>query len=344
MKNNTKAIVLCSGGLDSLLACAVLVRQGIAVTAVHFDMGLGSASLARRFEIDASPHPVGSRVAATGADFRLLPLAPDYISILLDPPHGYGSAVNPCIDCHAYMFRTAKGIMEREGFDFIASGEVLGQRPMSQMRGALDIVAADSLLGDKLLRPLSAKLLPPTAPERDGLVDREKLYDISGRSRDIQMALAKELGITDYPTPAGGCLLTDEPFARRLREFVKHTPRDQITLEDVSLLSFGRHFRIAENAKLVTGRNALENDILFHFAKDRVLIVPEYRKGPAGVLSGAGMTDDERIYDAMCVIAYFSKEERSDFPLTVTAGGGEQKYSIPAEDRLRGKRFANINE
>ncbi|MEK6794756.1 MAG: hypothetical protein AABZ39_08275 [Spirochaetota bacterium] len=342
MKKNVQAIVLCSGGLDSLLACAILIRQGVAVTALHFDMGLGAAVLARRFGIDVSPHPVGARVALLGAVFRPVPLAPDYLPVLLHPPHGYGSAMNPCIDCHAYMFRTAKHIMDSEGFDFVATGEVIGQRPMSQMRDKLDIVARDSLLGDKLLRPLSAKLLQPTAPERDGIIDRNALYDIEGRARDRQMALAEEFGLTDYPTPAGGCLLTDEPFARRLKEYIAHTPEEAISLDDVSLLSFGRHFRIGK-AKLVIGRNALENSVLEHFAKGRVLLTPEYRRGPSGVLCGEGMAEGSTIRDALSVIAFYSKEERTELPITVRVGDTMTSMSLSQEDSERGRSFANIN-
>ncbi|MBI4978838.1 MAG: thiamine biosynthesis protein [Spirochaetes bacterium] len=343
---SSRCLVLCSGGLDSLLACAILTREKIDVTALHFEMGLGVSALARRFGIDASPHPVEQRVKSVGATFRAEPLRSDYLKVLLHPKHGYGSAANPCIDCHAYMFRTAKGIMEREGYDFIATGEVLGQRPMSQRRDALDIVAEEATLDNQIVRPLSAKLLPPTEAEKRGLFDREHLYDIEGRSRHRQMEMAKDFGLNDYPTPAGGCILTDDAFADKLREYRANTPEGDMTLEDLSLLSFGRHFRIDNNAKLILGRNALENGLLEHFKTGRIMIVPDYRKGPQGLLIlplNKAVDSEQCIRASASIIAFFSKEPVTVFPMKVLDASGERAVTVSADERDRAAAYKSIN-
>lgn len=229
--NKVRALVLLSGGLDSILAVKLLLEQGIAVEAVNFRTNFCGPSKAR---------PAAKML---GVSLREVNIRHDFLAVLKKPKYGYGAGMNPCIDCHALMLKKAAEIMRQERYDFVATGEVLGERPMSQHLKALKIVEREAGLEGYLLRPLSAKLLEPTTPELDGRVSREKLLDISGRSRKIQMELAEQFGIKDYPTPAGGCALTQAGFSGRLKELMTHKP--DFTPEDVDLIRFGRHFWLA---------------------------------------------------------------------------------------------------
>ncbi|MGB9798098.1 MAG: tRNA 4-thiouridine(8) synthase ThiI, partial [bacterium] len=267
-----KAIVLLSGGLDSTLAIKLLLEQGIDVIAVHF----------------TSPFFRSSWAVKTAREWGIplleIDITDDILKLLKAPPHGFGSQMNPCIDCHALMLRKAKEIMEEVGASFVATGEVLGERPMSQNREALRIVEKESGLEGLLLRPLSAKLLPPTIPEKEGWVDREKLLDIKGRSRKRQLELAEKWGIKDYPSPAGGCLLTDPQFSKRLKDLLDNK---ELTKENVVLLKLGRHFRLRKGVKLVVGRNKEENERIREFSREGGILLRAYsHKGPDGLLRG----------------------------------------------------------
>lgn len=247
-KHPATALGLYSGGLDSMLAALVLRRAGVAVQVVTFQSPFFAAEAARRSALALElPHHV-------------VELGEDYLAMVQHPPRGHGSQMNPCVDCHAFMLARAGRLMDQLGLDFLFTGEVLGQRPFSQNRGALNAVANDSGYADRLLRPLSAKLLPPTAMERAGLVERQLLQDISGRGRKRQLALAAELGLSDFPSPAGGCLLTEPGFSRRLRDLWAHEP--QAGADRIALLKLGRHLRLPAGAKLVVGRNEAENQAL----------------------------------------------------------------------------------
>ena len=207
-----------SGGLDSQLAVRVLQRAGAEVEGVCFETPFFSSANARK------------AAAALGVKLHVLDFTEDEVGLLENPPHGFGGAMNPCIDCHATMIRRAGELMTSLGFDFVATGEVMGQRPMSQNRQSLCTVEKSSGLKGRLIRPMSAKLLEPTIPETEGKLDREKLLDIHGRSRERQIALAKEFGITDYPSPAGGCKLTEDAYGRKLRDLMEHEGlRDKAT-------------------------------------------------------------------------------------------------------------------
>jgi len=273
----TKALVLLSGGLDSILAAELLKRQGIEVTALSF-----------------KSHFFNDKAAKKAADKLNIPLrtidfSEEHLNLVKNPPHGYGKTMNPCIDCHALMLKKAKEIMEKEKFDFVATGEVLGERPMSQNVNALKLVEKESSLKGYLLRPLSAKLLDPTIPEEKGLVKREKLLDISGRSRKRQMELAKEWGIKEYPTPAGGCLLTDPGFSKRLRELFNECPDCQGN--DVELLKFGRHFW-EKGIKIVVGRNEKENEQIKKLAqKGDILVEMKDYPGPLTLIRNYSSED-----------------------------------------------------
>ncbi|MFH1090308.1 MAG: tRNA 4-thiouridine(8) synthase ThiI [Pseudomonadota bacterium] len=264
-----------SGGLDSLLSARVLADQGVEVRLLTFVTPFFGAEKAL----------ISGQ--ALGLAPKIIDITPDHLQMLPHPKHGFGRFMNPCIDCHALMFRRAGEIMQQEGGDFLFSGEVLGQRPKSQNPRALTIVARESGFGDYILRPLSAVLLPPTRIELHGLVDRSKLLDLSGRSRKRQMALAEKFGLSEYPTPAGGCLLTDPIFSRRLAELLAHSPR--LEAREVELLKWGRHFRLPHGHKLVVGRNQPENDILEQLSQpgDLVLKAADF-PGPSVVFSPAG--------------------------------------------------------
>lgn len=275
---NKRAIVLLSGGLDSALALRLLMEQGIDVIAVHFVSPFFRSSWAVRLAQEWNVPLVE------------IDITEDIINLLKSPPHGFGSQMNPCIDCHALMLRKAKELMEKFNASFVATGEVLGERPMSQNKGSLRIVEKESGLEGLLLRPLSAKLLPPTIPEKEGYVDREKLFDIKGRSRKIQMELADRFGIKDYPSPAGGCLLTDPQFAKRLKDLMDN---DELSKDNVNLLKIGRHFRLRKGLKLVVGRNREENQKLKELVReDDVFLEAVSHKGPDAILRGQVSEED----------------------------------------------------
>jgi tRNA U34 2-thiouridine synthase MnmA/TrmU len=276
-----KAIALLSGGLDSTLAVKLMLEQGIAVEALNFHTPFCQCNTRGGCE--------ATRVARElGFPCRTLGMVDAFFERIRQPRYGYGSGMNPCLDCRILMFSKARQHMVKTGADFVFTGEVVGERPMSQRLDAMRIIERDSGLEGYLLRPLSAKLLPPTVPEQRGLVDRDRLLAIQGRSRKPQMALADVHGIDDYPCPAGGCLLTDRGFARRMRDLVAHEPRFQ--LNDVNLLRVGRHFRVSPDTKVVVGRNEGENARIVALARagDLLLEVEGWGspttlvRGPAG--------------------------------------------------------------
>ncbi|MFC1858557.1 tRNA 4-thiouridine(8) synthase ThiI [Thermodesulfobacteriota bacterium] len=246
-----RALGLLSGGLDSILSGVVLRDQGIAVEWISFETPFFSAENARQ------------AAARLGIRLTVENITPVYIEMLKDPPCGYGQAMNPCLDCHALMFKMAGKTLVAEGFDFLFSGEVLGQRPMSQTRSSLRYVEKRSGFDGHILRPLSARLLAETIPEKKGLVNREKLYDISGRSRKPQMMLVKKFGITEYPAPAGGCLLTDKNFSARLKDLLNY--QDTHSEEDFYLLQYGRHIRLGDTTKIIVGRTKSDNENIAGF-------------------------------------------------------------------------------
>lgn len=266
----TKALVLLSGGLDSILAVKLLLKQGIEVEAVNFRTNFCGPSKAR---------PAAKML---GVPLREVNIRQEFLEVLKKPKHGYGAGLNPCIDCHALMLKKAGEIMRSENYDFVATGEVLGERPMSQHKKALGIVEQEAGLEGYLLRPLSAKLLEPTVPEKDGRIDRERLLDISGRSRKRQMELAARYDIKEYPAPAGGCALTQKDFADKLRELMKNKP--DFTPDDLDLLKIGRHFFI-DNVQIILGRNQQENEILKNLKKaDDIFIIPLNFAGPEALI------------------------------------------------------------
>jgi tRNA U34 2-thiouridine synthase MnmA/TrmU len=302
----TRGLGLFSGGLDSALAALVLRRQGIEVWGVTFVTPFFGAEKARK--------------ASALLDIPIIvrDIGPIHLEMVKNPHYGYGKNMNPCIDCHAMMFRLAGEMMVENGFDFLFSGEVLGQRPMSQNLSALRAVSKASGVADHILRPLSAKLLPITPVEEKGLVDREKLLDIQGRTRRRQEELARDWGITDSASPGGGCLLTEKTFSNRLRDLLDHC--QEASVEDVELLKVGRQFRISLRSKLVVGRNKANNDEIKNLVRpDDYLIQASDVPGPLGLL--CGQPDEDDIETAAAIVAGYGKgKDKEEIVVSVRSG------------------------
>lgn len=287
-----RAVALFSGGLDSILACRLTIEQGIQVLALHFVTPF--YALGKK-----SPHYEARKMAGTlGIPLKMVATGKEYIQMIKNPKYGYGSGMNPCIDCRIFFFSRARKYMEEIGADFVFTGEVLGERPMSQHLQALKLVERKSGLTGRLLRPLSARLLEPTIPEKEGLIDRERLLAIQGRSRKPQIALAASYGIKDYPPPAGGCLLTDRNFTWRLKEALGH---GEETLRDMQILKVGRHFRLSSGKRVVVGRDEIENRVLHNLArKGDIVLEPADIPGPTAVLFAGGSDIDVEIAARLC--------------------------------------------
>ena len=295
---NKKAIVLLSGGLDSILAARMMLEQGVEVTAVNFSARLCMCGAKSEGESSA-----GSAAKMLKIPLETIDITDDFIEIIKTPRYGHGANMNPCIDCKIYMLKHAKALMEGSGASFLVTGEVLGERPMSQRKDALNLIEKRAEVKGILLRPLTAKNLEPTRPEIEGIVDRDKLFDIKGRSRKPQMALAEKFGITKYPNPAGGCLLTDPGFAKRVRDAIAH---NEFSLGNIAILSVGRHFRLSDKARLVVGRDANENSILLSLAKsDDTVFKLKDHQGPISIL--IGVTDVGLVEQAAGIAAYHTK-------------------------------------
>jgi tRNA-uridine 2-sulfurtransferase len=339
-KRKVKAIALISGGLDSTLAVAVVKRLGVEVKAVNFYTGFCVTETQRRKggRPDGSiPRNEALRAAADQeVDVEYVDISDSgYLDMLVHPKYGYGANANPCVDCRVFMMQRAREIMEREGADFIFTGEVLGQRPKSQRRDTLRIIERDSGLDGRLLRPLSAKLLPPTVAEKEGLIDREGLLDISGRSRLRQIALAKELGVVDWPQPAGGCCyLTDESFAKKFFDILDSREaageERRIRREDVVLLSTGRHFRLSPRAKLIVGRTEMENVILEKYGEGRARLEARGLLGPIALVDGEP-TWEERVLAARIVARYGKGKELPEVTVEWREGDLVETYAVAPE-------------
>jgi len=293
-KRKPKALGLISGGLDSMLALKI-VRDvlGCEVRAINFYTGFCITETQRRRgtrKSDGSVKPNEALVAGAEleTEVELIDISDaGYLDVIANPKFGYGANANPCVDCRIDMFQRARVMLEEWGGDFVFTGEVLGQRPKSQRRDTLGLIEKNAGLQGRLLRPLSAKLLPPTRAEEEGLIDREKLLDISGRGRKEQIALAQELGIGSFPQPAGGCCyLTDEAFARKFFDILDHREERRIEKEEIVLLASGRHFRLSPRAKLVVGRTEGENFQLERHAPGRYLLQAPDHNGPVGLVEG----------------------------------------------------------
>lgn len=297
-----KAISLLSGGLDSILATRVVADQGVDVLALQFiSPFFGASKRGKEEELEAFYRDIYK------INVRVIDVSHEYLHVLGNPSYGYGKNFNPCIDCKIFLFKRALEIMKEEGAEFLITGEVIGQRPMSQRRDAMNLIAKQMGAKERLLRPLSAKIMPETLPELEGWVDREKLFDFSGRSRKPQMALAVELGIADYPSPAGGCALTDPCQAKRIQHYFEETPEEERNDSDVRLLLKGRPFRFPGGSYLTLGRNEGENKVINAMQQEGDEVVKVL--GPPGPLGLFRPTEgvDERPLAAAVMVRYCSK-------------------------------------
>ena len=314
-----KALAVFSGGLDSILAAELIRAQGIDVLAIFFETPFFSAEKAEQ------------SAGNLGLRFKKKDITSRHLEIVKDPKHGYGGNMNPCIDCHALMFRIAGEMLAQENAAFVFSGEVMGQRPMSQNRRSLELVARESGIEGLLLRPLSAGLLPQTVPEQKGWVDRKLLLDIQGRSRKPQMKLAASLNITEYPSPGGGCMLTEQVFSTRLKDLLHRsvTP-DKRALE---LLKLGRHFSLNHLTKLVVGRNKRENEVISTLSGDEDLLLrPASVPGPTALLSGTA-SDEVLELAAAITAAYSDTGGREEIDVKLTGGKTEKVLQTENRDK-----------
>jgi tRNA-specific 2-thiouridylase len=322
MKTDTpiKALVMMSGGLDSMLAACVLKAQGIQITGLCFESPFFSAEKARI----AAEH--------VGIPLIVENFSDDLIALVEHPKHGFGANINPCIDCHAGMIRRAGLILQRDGFHFVATGEVLNQRPMSQTRKNLDVVAEESGLKDRLLRPLSAKLLPETEPERLGWVDRARLLDLNGRGRKPQYKIAADFGLTHVPLSAGGCKLTEPNYADKVWDL-----RRNGQLKDrhaITLLRIGRHFRLSSKVKAIVGRDAPENSALTSNteAGDTLLNTAPAIPGPTVLVSGPA-NEKELLMAAQLCARYSDVRTAPQVEIIATEFAGNRTLTVaPATD------------
>ncbi len=314
-----KAIVIISGGLDSSLAIAAIQKQKIEVIAVHFLIPFAG------YNVFATENIAAKKITnQLKCEFKLKVLGQKYLDMLFNPKHGYGKNINPCIDCKILMLKEAKKIMFQTKAEFIVSGEVLGQRPMSQNKKSLHIIEKESGLEGLLLRPLSAKLLPETIPQKKGWVKEKFLFNIEGRGRKRQMELAKQWGIEEYPWPGGGCLLTDPAFSNRLNSMLKYkTP----SVTDIKLLKAGRHFRINSDLFFTLGRYEQENNKIINLVQeDDSIFEPQDIPGPTGVARGPL---NEKSKEICCrILASYVKGET--VTIKVKQANDIQEYLIPA--------------
>jgi tRNA-specific 2-thiouridylase len=321
-----KAIALFSGGLDSTLAMKLIIDQGIDVIACNINTGFGATK-------DRREH-MQHMCDQVGAQLRIVDIQNEYLQdVLFDPKHGYGKHFNPCIDCHAKMFEVAKRLMEEWGASFLISGEVLGQRPMSQNKDALSTVLNEANVDGLLLRPMSAKRLAPTIPETEGWVDREKLEGIFGRNRERQFELAEQFGLKDYESPGGGCLLTDENFAKKMRDFIAY---DTFEVKDIPVVKYGRQLRLPDGAKLVIGRNQEDNEKIKLIENDKfVHIKTAGIPGPHSLLSRNASATDRELATRL-ILTYCKTKPEETYALDFE---GEQKEGSPFASKSEATRY-----
>ena len=313
--NGMKALALFSGGLDSMLAIKLIADQGIEVIAINIKTGFGGTK-------DIS-ELMRSRAIKAGASMEIIDVREEFIQkILFDPVYGYGKNFNPCIDCHGYMFKIAKGLMSKYDASFLITGEVVGQRPMSQRVDAMKQVSklAQDTQDKLIVRPMSAKLMEETTPELEGWIDREKLLAISGRSREEQMQLANKYGWEDYESPGGGCLLTEEHFSKRIEEFVAH---DTLTVDEIDLLKFGRHFRLPDGAKLAVGRDKEDNEGLQSITSNKYLKITLPIGGPFSLLS-KNATQADKILASKIAITYTRSSPNESYEIEI----GQERVTV----------------
>ncbi|MBU0499702.1 MAG: tRNA (5-methylaminomethyl-2-thiouridylate)-methyltransferase [Gammaproteobacteria bacterium] len=332
MNQQRKAVALISGGLDSLLSARVVMEQGVHVEGINFFTG---------FCVEGHTHAIRKRERARpkrnnalwtaeqlGIKLHIIDIIEEYKDVLLHPRYGYGAHLNPCLDCKIFMVKKAAEWIEKNEFDFIVTGEVVGQRPMSQRKDTMPVVAQESGAEDLLLRPLCARNLPMTKPEREGWIDRSKLHDFSGRTRKPQIELAEKFGITDFAQPAGGCcFLTDEQYSSKLSDLWKYRGERRYDFDDIMLLKVGRHIRPASNYKLIIAREEGEVNFLQGYKKEYLSIKTISHMGPLALIDGK--PSEEQVLEAAAIVARFSKGKMEDrVEVEITRQGGEVQHLL----------------
>ncbi len=333
MRNSCKAVALLSGGLDSMLAARIVQDQGVEVIGVHFSTGFCTIQRRRRvarptdLESPSLRNEALSSAATLQIPVELIDVAEEYLPMVLNPKHGYGAHMNPCQDCRAFMLGRAKEYMEEIGANFIVTGEVVGQRPNSQKKHLLYQTERESDLRGLILRPLSAKLLRPSLAEEEGCVDRETLYAISGRGRKQQIELAAQFGISDFAQPAGGCcLLVEEAFSLRLKDYLHHNTADALDQYQVGLLSVGRHLRLPDGTKIIVGRHEGENNFLDRIRRPEHWRLEAFGGGsPVAILNGP--LTPEQVDTAAAIVAGYSRAKR-ELSVTVEIETGQEAKTV----------------
>lgn len=335
MSDQRKAVALISGGLDSMLAARVVMDQGVHVEGINFFTG---------FCVEGHTHAIRNRdrrkekrnnalwvAEQLGIRLHIIDIIEEYKDVVVNPKHGYGANMNPCLDCKSFMVKKAYEWMRSRDFDFIITGEVIGQRPKSQRAFTFPIVARESGAGDRLLRPLCARHSPPTLPEREGWVDREALPDFTGRSRKPQIALAKELGFTEWSQPAGGCcFLTDANYSRKLADLWEHRGSKDYELDDIMLLKVGRHIRPRPHFKIIVSRDEGEGRYLEGYRRRFDHLVMRSHQGPLTLIEGAAGPEDVKL--AASIAARYGQGRDADeveFDFVTTDGASRDLRVAP---------------
>jgi len=308
-----KAISLLSGGLDSILATKMIMEQGISVEALNFTTVFCTCT-----NRDSSCLASQSAAKKLGVPLKVINISREYLEVVKEPKHGYGSNMNPCVDCRIFIFKKAKEYMQENGASFLITGEVVGQRPMSQKKDTIRHIEKEADLKGLVVRPLSARILEETIPEKNGWVDRDKFLNISGRGRKPQFELAADLNVKDYPCPAGGCLLTDPGFAKKAKDLISH---NEFTVENINLIKSGRFFRVSDNLKVIAGRSEDENKKLLHMAKDGDFIF-KVLHNPGPIVLGRGDLNYNQIEVLASITARYS-DAQTDLDVEV------EYFSLP---------------
>ena len=323
-----KAIAMISSGLDSMLAAKIVHDLGVDVTGLHCVFRFDPTKSENRQEyMDTLFEPVGIPILVKD-------VTDDFLKMVLEPEHGYGKGVNPCIDCKIFMFSFARRIMDELGVDFLITGEVVGQRPMSQMKPTLMHIQKEAGLKGRILRPLSAQCLPPSEPEEKGWVDRNKLYAINGRSRKEQIVMAQAFGITQFNQPAGGCILTDPKYSKRAKALFDRREKANITAEDMQLLRLGRHFWTEHDLHIVVGRHEEDNNFLEHYRNGRWCFEALDFNGPLVIVENLKSESDLKIA-AEITARFTGVHKAASFRIGYQGPDGEGHVTvIPAKDEV----------